>query len=264
MRAMDLKPTWYDAIAKRVSRRRYSPREVGAELRERLAAHISAAGVLGGARVCLVEDAGETLFTGVLGGYGAVAGAPLTAAFLGRETAKGQSESDVGYLGEAFILEATELGLGTCWVAGSFDRERAARVVALEPGERVVAITPLGYPTERQPVVERLVRSAVRASARLPVEQLAPGILDGGWPQWAVTAVKAARLAPSGQNRQPWRFRLDGASLVMSRAAKLYWTAPIDLGIARLHVELGAAHEGVRGTWNEMPAPDVARFTPRP
>ena len=264
MRGMDLKPTWYDAIAKRVSRRRYAPRSVPAELRERLVAHISAAGVLGGARVCLVEDGGDSLFTGVLGRYGAVAGMPLTAAFIGREDAEGWSENDVGYLGEAFILEATDLGLGTCWIAGSFDKERAARVVGLESRERVVAITPLGYATERQPASEYLVRSAVRASARIPVEDLAPGILDGGWPQWAVTAVKAARLAPSGQNRQPWRFRLDGASLVMSRAAKLYWTAPIDLGIARLHVELGAAHEGVRGTWHEMPAPDVARFPPRP
>jgi hypothetical protein len=74
--------------------------------------------------------------------------------------------------------------------------------------------------------------------------------------------VQAARLAPSGANRQPWRFRLEGDALVMSRADKLYWTAPIDFGIARLHVELGAQHEGVSGTWTMLAAPDVARFTP--
>ena len=102
----------------------------------------------------------------------------------------------------------------------------------------------------------------VKASARLSVEKIAPGVLDGGWPQWAVSAVQAARLAPSGANRQPWRFRLDGDALVMGRADKLYWTAPIDFGIARLHVELGAQHEGVKGTWTMLPEPDVARFTP--
>ena len=102
----------------------------------------------------------------------------------------------------------------------------------------------------------------VKASARLSVEKIAPGILDGGWPQWAVSAVQAARLAPSGANRQPWRFRMDGDALVMARADKLYWTAPIDLGIARLHVELGAQHEGVKGSWTMLAEPDVARFTP--
>ncbi len=268
MRGMDLKTSWYDAIGARVSRRRFAPQAVPAELRARLEAHIAETGALRGARACLVDDAGETLFTGVLGGYGAVSGMPLTAAFIGRDGGADEGadadsgQSDVGYLGEAFILEATGLGLGTCWIAGSFDKERAGRVIELAPGERVVAITPLGYPTKKQPGGERLLRSAVRASARISVEKLAPGILDGTWPRWAVTAVQAARLAPSGANRQPWRFRLSGDALVMSRAAKLYWTAPIDLGIARLHLELGAAHEGVSGAWEELPAPDVARFTP--
>ena len=98
-----------------------------------------------------------------------------------------------------------------------------------------------------------MLRTMVKASARLSVEKLAPGVLDGGWPQWAVTAVQAARLAPSGANRQPWRFRLDGDALVMGRADKLYWTAPIDFGIARLHVELGAQHEGVQGLVDDAP-----------
>ena len=265
MRRMELKPVWYDVIARRVSRRRYAPRQVPADMRERLAASCAELGVSDGARACLVDDAGQTLFTGLVGGYGRVAGTPLAAAFVGRERGEGDgdgAEGAVGYLGQAFVLEATHLGLGTCWIAGSFDKERAAQLVALEPGERVVAVTPLGYPTARQPGGERLFRTMVKASSRASVEKLAPGILDGGWPQWAVTAVHAARLAPSGANRQPWRFRWDGDSLVLSRAEKLYWTAPIDLGIARLHVELGAAHDGVHGVWEELAAPDVARFAP--
>jgi hypothetical protein len=80
-------------------------------------------------------------------------------------------------------------------------------------------------------------------------------VLDGGWPKWAVTAVQAARSAPSGANRQPWRFRLEGDALVTGGAGKLYWTAPIDFGIARLHAELGAQHEGVRGSWTMLPEP---------
>jgi hypothetical protein len=31
---------------------------------------------------------------------------------------------------------------------------------------------------------------------------------------------------------------------------------------ASLHVELGAQHEGVSGSWTMLAEPDVARFTP--
>lgn len=278
---MDVKAEWYDAIASRMSRRRFDGRTVAGELRERLEEFCDGASKPAGgpdsdvldpgqvtapARMCLVDDPGQSLFTGVVGGYGKVSGTPLAAAFVGRAMAGGEVPEDgqtaAGYLGEGLILEATRLGLGTCWVAGSFDREAAAGLLDLEHDEQVVAVTPLGHPERQQAGGERLLRTLVKASARLSVEKLAPGILDGGWPQWAVTAVQATRLAPSGANRQPWRFRLEGGSLVLGRAEKLYWTAPIDFGIARLHVELGALHEGVSGAWTQLPAPDVARFTP--
>src|SRR5665811_537908 len=211
-----------------------------------------------GARAALVEGDGG-VFTGLLdrfgGAYGRVEGAPWTAAFIGP---KG-SETQVGYVGEAFILEATRLGLGTCWVAGMFDHKTAAALVRLHRGEHVVAVTPVGHPLERKKFVERMMSKAVRSAARRQVEEIAPGLTRGlgqagferpagaAWPAWAVAAVEAARVAPSGANKQPWRFRLEGGALVMGRAEKTYWTAPIDFGIAMLHMELGAAHEGVRG-----------------
>lgn len=281
---MDVRDEWYDAIAARVARRRFDGRPLSAELRERLEVFCDGASAPAGgpgsdavepgqvsapARVCLVDDPEQRLFTGVVRDYGKVAGTPLAAAFVGRcpgGDGGGDMPEDVqsaaGYLGEALILEATRLGLGTCWVAGYFDRSFAAELAELAHDEQVVAVTPLGYPTARQEASERLLRTLVRASARLSVEKLAPGILDGAWPRWAVTAVQAARLAPSGANRQPWRFRLEDGALVLGRADRLYWTAPIDLGIARLHVELGARHEGVTGAWTPLPAPDVAAFTP--
>jgi nitroreductase len=279
---MELKPDWYDVIARRMSRRRFDGRPVPAELREQLEEFCdganapagttgSAAGAPGAmpapVRACLVDDVAQTLFTGLVGGYGKITGTRLAAAFVGRATAGGEEvpedvQAAVGYLGEAIILEATRLGLGTCWIAGTFDHAAASKLTELQPGERVVAVSPLGYPTADQPAGERFLRTMVKASARLSVEKLAPGLLDGDWPAWAVAAVQAARLAPSGANRQPWRFRRDGEALVMSRAEKLYWTSPIDLGIARLHVELGAAHEGVTGSWTQLPEPDVAEFSP--
>jgi nitroreductase len=268
-----LDPAWYDAIAARRSRRRYSDRKVAAAALDALRNLSDVFRLAPGARAALVEGDGG-VFTGLLdrfgGAYGRVEGAPWTAAFIGPKGA----ETQVGYVGEAFILEATRLGLGTCWVAGMFSHEMAASLVKLHRGEHVVAVTPVGHPVERKQLVERMMSKAVRSAARRQVEEIAPGLTRGlgqanlkgpagaAWPAWAVAAVEAARVAPSGANRQPWRFRLQNGALVMGRAEKTYWTAPIDFGIAMLHVELGAAHEGVHGAWEHLPEPDVARFVP--
>jgi nitroreductase len=45
------------------------------------------------------------------------------------------------------ILAATELGLGTCWVA-AFDVEAARQVLGLPLNVEPIAFTPLGYPAD--------------------------------------------------------------------------------------------------------------------
>jgi len=262
-----LDPAWYAAIAVRRSRRRYSDRKVAAPELEALTAFTERFRFAPGARVALVAGGGD-VFTGLLdrfgGAYGRVEGAPLTAAFIGPK----DSELQIGYVGEAFVLEATRLGLGTCWVAGMFDRQTAANLVKLHRGEHVFAVTPVGHPVEHKRVVERMMSKAVRSAARRQVEEIAPLLMrtsghgHPAWPAWAVTAVEAARLAPSGANRQPWRFSMRHDALVMGHADRTYWTASMDLGIAMLHVELGAAREGVHGAWERLEEPLVARFVP--
>jgi hypothetical protein len=280
-----LDPAWFEAIAVRRSRRRYGSRRIPAASLTALRDLCERFRLAPGARVALSEGS-DGVFTGlgerIGGSYGRVEGAPWTAAVVAPEGA----EAEAGYVGEAFVLEATRLGLGTCWVAGMFDRETADRLAGLAPGERVVAVTPVGYPLERKAVVERVMSAAVRSAARRQVEEIAPGLVRSHgrgtretglpgrlerpaarrdaapWPGWAVSAVEAARLAPSGANRQPWRFRLDDRGLVLSLATGAYWTAPIDCGIAMLHAELGALHDGVGGEWVRLEAPDVARFEP--
>ncbi len=62
---------------------------------------------------------------------------------------------DVAIAMQNMILTATELGLGTCWIA-DFDEEAARKALKLPLGVRVVAMTPLGYPTEeKRPVRNR-------------------------------------------------------------------------------------------------------------
>ncbi len=54
---------------------------------------------------------------------------------------------DISIAVSFMLLQAAELGLGTCWI-GAFDEARVKEILKVPDGIRVVAITPLGYPAE--------------------------------------------------------------------------------------------------------------------
>lgn len=253
----DLTAPWHGAIARRISSRRFDAAPVTSDALDRLEETCHAlTAPAARARAVLVREAPAEVFTGLFGSYGRVEGAPSLAAFVGPDDAG----IEVGYVGEAVVLEATAAGIDSVWIAASFDPERAGQLVDLLDGERVHAIAALGRATKTIGVGERLMRAGVRARHRLPLDTIAPG--HESWPAWAREASVALRLAPSGANKQPSRLHMDGDALVLTKAAKTYWTAPIDLGIAMRHAELGAAHAGVRGAWTIGAGAEVARFVP--
>src|SRR4030043_1636790 len=53
---------------------------------------------------------------------------------------------NTGFRMEQMILFATQQGLGTCWVGGMFTEERIGDFLGVEKDERVIVLTPLGYP----------------------------------------------------------------------------------------------------------------------
>lgn len=253
----DVTAPWLDAIRSRISSRRYDGTPLAQPLLERLEQTCQRlTAPAGRARPVLLPQAPPEVFTGLIGSYGRVDGAPTLAAFVGREDAA----LEAGYVGEAVVLDATAVGIDSCWIAASFDAERAGRLVDLADGERVHAIAALGRATKSIGASERLIRAGVRARHRLPLDTIAPG--HENWPAWALEAAAAVRLAPSGANKQPWRFHMDDEALVFTEADKTYWTARIDFGIAMLHAELGAAHAGVSGAWVVGNGVEVARFVP--
>ncbi|HME55763.1 MAG TPA: nitroreductase family protein [Candidatus Lokiarchaeia archaeon] len=52
---------------------------------------------------------------------------------------------DVGICFEHVILAATNEGLGTCWI-GAFDEDKLKKVLKVQKNDRIIALTPLGYP----------------------------------------------------------------------------------------------------------------------
>jgi len=61
---------------------------------------------------------------------------------------KNYAEVDATIAMDHLILAATELGLGTCWIA-AFDPGAARRVLGLPKDVEPIALTPLGYPASQ-------------------------------------------------------------------------------------------------------------------
>lgn len=257
-------PDWLGAVARRRSRRAYDG--VGAEewQLESLAALLELWQPYPDARVVLVKQPSLDVFTGAVGTYGKVTGAPHVLIFVADERAP-FAEQHIGYAGQAIVLEAARLGLSTCWVGGFFSAKRVASLVDLAQGERVFAVSPLGNALQRDTLTERTMVGLAGAHWRKPVDHIAPGLILGTWPDWAASAVETARYAPSAMNRQPWRFRFEDGALVVAKDSALETpkvAKRLDIGIAMLHADLAASAHRIDGLWTDLDGMDVARFDP--
>jgi len=253
---------WLEVLASRRSRRSYDGRRPETDGLSALGTHCDAFRPFDSARAVLLPDAPQGLFLGIVGSYGGVSDAPSALAFIGMRAESGV-DAAVGYTGEAAVLEATRLGLGTCWIGGAFNPGEGARLAGAGIGERVFAVSPVGYPAVRVSAKERVLFGLGKPKRRTEIGEFAPG--HGSWPEWAQAAAAAVRVAPSAMHRQPWRLRMDDGSLVIGYEGvdtpKI--SKRLDCGIAMLHAELGALGTGISGEWEFLTGHDVGRFTPR-
>lgn len=215
---MDMK----EAMLARHSMRSYLDRPIGRELREQLEAVIGECNRAGDLHFQLVTDEPQA-FDSFMAHYGKFSGVRNYVALIGRQCEDLQEK--VGYYGEKVALAAQALGLNTCWVAMTYKKVKTAFTVA--EGEKLCCVLALGYGTSQG--VAHAVKSVEEVSeAENP-------------PAWFIEGVRAALLAPTAMNQQKFRFILHGDSVV-ARASFGFYTK-IDLGIAKLHFELGAGAE---------------------
>ena len=71
-----------------------------------------------------------------------------------RRDGKNYADVDTTIAMAHLILAATDLGLGTCWVA-AFDPSAAREVLQLPAGVETIAFTPLGYAADQPRAKER-------------------------------------------------------------------------------------------------------------
>ena len=170
---------------------------------------------------------------------------------------------DYGYCKENLILQATKLGLGTCWLGGTFQISRFAQAIGLQEGELLPTVSPVGYPAQQKSFTERMMRWGAGSDNRKPwsdiffAENFLRPLTQAQAGKYA-EALENLRLAPSAGNKQPWRILLDTAKKLfhfyLTRAAsykflRLIFLQDIDMGIAMSHFEITAREQGLIGKW---------------
>jgi nitroreductase len=254
---------WYPSIIVRRSRRQYDDSlSIPKDTIDKLQQICTEFRPFPEARTVLVLDSPDKVFKGAIGPYGKVKGAPAFLAFIG-DTGSSHIHETVGYTGEGVVLEATSRGLATCWVAGFFKQQVAAGLAKAAGNERVLAVSPVGYPPASPTVEERIMTGFGRTHKRKPLESLVTGLDKSEWPGWIETALQSARLAPSAVNRQPWRFRVEASAITVltpGTSPDFSVSKRLDCGIAMLHIEVAALSAGIKGKWDLLESPEVARF----
>jgi nitroreductase len=150
------------------------------------------------------------------------------------------TQDKLGYYGEKLVLDATNRGLGTCWVAGSFDRK--ATPVKLGGSDIIVAVITVGkVATElsrREKMMKRLFHRGTKSIEDMVIAQ-------EPLPEWFLSGMRAVQKAPSAVNRQPVKFTLANETVTAYVDPKGLGRPPLDLGIAKLHFEIGSGG----GSW---------------
>ncbi len=154
-----LSPGWYNAIPVRCSRRSYDKtRPIEKDIKDKLHASCSDFRPYSSARVEFIAEPPDDIFSRALGFYGNIKNARSFLAFIG-DMSDGNVQEKMGYTGEGIILEATSLGLGTCWVALTYRSKSALSMLKLKDGEKLLTVSPVGYTTEAWTVRRKRVLS---------------------------------------------------------------------------------------------------------
>lgn len=254
-----------EIIKKRFSCRTYTDEPIDEEMLQKLKEIINSlpAGPFGGKpRLTLINaDFSSPQDWKQLGTYGVIKNARLFVVGAIKDTANAME--DYGYCKELLILRATEMGLGTCWLGGTFSSSSFAGAINLQKGETLPTVSPIGYPAQRKSFAEKMMRGVAGADKRKPWSELffadnfsTP--LTQTQASIYAEALENIRIAPSASNKQPWRILCDTKRNIfhfyIERAFSyklmgMVFLQDIDLGIAMSHFALTLQESGIKGKW---------------
>ncbi|NYB73264.1 nitroreductase [Sedimentibacter hydroxybenzoicus DSM 7310] len=169
---------------------------------------------------------------------------------------------EFGNIFERIVLFAADLGIQTCWLGGTFNKENFHQISELNDSEFIAIISPVGYKKDKRRVFETAMRAAVGADKRKTWRELffnknmQP--LDEKDAGEYKIPLEMVRLGPSASNKQPWRVIKDENIIhFFVCRTKGYGITGYDLqlndiGIAKCHFDLTLNELGIKGRWQKL------------
>lgn len=140
-----------------------------------------------------------------------------------------------GYFGEQLVLLSQQLGLNTCWAGLTY--QKVSGTYSLNEQEKIVCYIALGYgETQGSERKHKSISELSNASDLTP--------------QWFGDGVLAAQKAPTAVNQQKFHIEYLGkkpgenkSKVRLEKRFSMVGYTDLDLGIVRLHFEIGAGKE---------------------
>ncbi len=256
-----------NAIKERYSVRTYLKKPVSDEIKDKIMSYAEKLNNPFGVKINFKFIEKSTSANGEkLGTYGFIKGADL---FIGATVPKVKcAQEALGYDFEKLILYITSLGLGTCWLGGTFNKSAFAEEMKVDENELFPIITPVGYPATRMRITEKVFRHSLKADNRLDWDELffyknSYTPLNKETAGEYTYALEMLRLSPSAKNKQPWKVVFDGKAF---HFIQLYAHADndgsgqemhrIDMGIAICHFHLAAVESNLNGYFKKYESLD--------
>lgn len=215
-------------IKARHSVRKFTDKQIGKELVEQLNTIIKGCNNEGKLNIQLVLNDRETFDKSLLH-YGKIQNASDYLAMVGEKCEN--LEEKIGYYGEKIVLEAQELGLNTCWVAGTYNKGSVKATI--KENEKLICIIAIGYGENQGKPHKGKEFNDVSVTKNVP--------------EWYKKGIEYALLAPTAINQQRFKFELSGNTVSVKPG--IGPMTKIDMGIVKYHFELGAGKENFK--WSE-------------
>lgn len=234
--------TDWEAVTNRISCRSYQSKLVSSDDLQKLKEFVDVLRQELGLNIQLVHSADLVLklagamFSGEVHTY---------AVLSGKDDAL--TSEKLGYFGQKLVLYATALGLGTCWVAGTYNKKSV--IAEIPENEKIWDVIPIGYPTEEVPMKQKMIRSMLRKKDR-KIEQFVESETPfAELPEWVKKGTQAVLLGPSAVNQQPVNIVYKDGRVSMKIWKNGHGLQHNDMGIANRQFEVGASECGVHGSW---------------
>lgn len=225
-----------NAIDKRISNRRFTGSPIGEEKLRKLQEIVDSYNKESGLSMQLII--GDSAPFDGKQASGLFQGTAGYLALIGKKGDPDRMEKE-GYYGEMFVLEATLMGLGTCWVASSFGKDKSKAHVGED--EILDLAIAFGYAEKKLSIKEKMIRMVLGKKQRT-IEDVAPNVRSA--PDWFRNGVNAVMKAPSTKNTRAFCF-LFRDNIAIAQTVGNHERVMVDLGIAKLHFKIGVS----KGEW---------------